>query len=158
MPAFEQLATDFVHAADKKRCLRLLFRIGQIGLQQAVLNLQGITPLLQTDIQVPLADQRRQIVGLDLENLLECLQRFFIAFGSFEIFAQFQQHLDIAIIHPMGMLVEPDRFGEILLGPIDIAQPEERVDAIGVDRQSLLKEVDGLHGAFGHERMSAVTV
>ncbi len=54
--------------------------------------------------------------------------------------------------------MQPDRLGKVLLGPVDVSQPQQGIDAVWVDRQRLFEEGDRLHRAPGHECMGAVTV
>ncbi len=79
-----------------------------------MLNFQRIAPLFQADEQVALADQGGQVIRFDLQNFLQSLQRVFIALGTFQIFPQLQQDFDIPVVDAMGMLVEPDGFGEVV--------------------------------------------
>jgi len=41
---------------------------------------------------------------------------------------------------------------------MDIPQPQERIDSIGIDGQGLFQEGDRLAGAFLHKRMGSVPV
>ncbi|NJL16636.1 MAG: hypothetical protein HC938_04985, partial [Nitrospira sp.] len=90
-----------------------------------MLNFERFAPPLHADVQIAPSDQRRQVVGLDLEDLLQRLKRIFIPFGILQILGKFQQDFDVPIIYSVRMLMEPDGFGKIALGTVDIAQPQE---------------------------------
>ena len=87
LPTFEQLTPDFIHASDQQGRFRLLFWGGKIGFEQTVLNLKCFAPPLHTDIEIPLPNERRQVIRFNLENFLERLKRFFVTFGFFQILA-----------------------------------------------------------------------
>ncbi len=155
---FQQMAAHFVGQPNEHAAFLLLVGFRQVRLHQAMLDFQRLVPGFQPDMQVPLAHERGEIGRVQLENVPEHLKRLLEALGALQILGQGEQHLDVAVFNAAGFAVQPDGFRKVFLGPIDVSQPQQGIDVVGVLRQRFLEQADRFGRPFRQERMRTFAV
>src|SRR5687768_17959415 len=98
MAAFQQLAAHFIHATGQQLAFRSPLRFREVSLGHAVLNFERVAPFLQTNQEIPLPRESRQVIRFDSEDLLQRLERLLISLCSFEVFRQLEKNLDIPVV------------------------------------------------------------
>src|SRR5512147_889737 len=68
---FQQLASYLVRAAGEEMSRSLAFRLGQVGLEETVLDFERLAPFFKPDQQIALTDERGEVIRFDLEHLVQ---------------------------------------------------------------------------------------
>ena len=125
--SLQQLASDFIHAASEEIGFGPSFAFSQVGFQQPMLDFERIAPFFEPDLQIAFADERDEVIRLDVEHFLQGLQGVLIPLGAFQVFRQFQQNFDVAFFNAVGLLMEADCLSEVAFDAINVSEPEQRI-------------------------------